>query len=52
MEIKMIKVQKGLVTKEVEARQEKDYVKNGWIVVKTINPFEPKTTLISPYGKR
>lgn len=52
MEIKMIKVQKGLVTKEVEARQEKDYVKNGWTVIKNVNPFEQRTNLNSPYGKR
>lgn len=42
MEIKKIKVSKGSITKEIEARQEKEYVKNGWIVIKQIdntNPF-------------
>lgn len=40
MEIKKIKVMKDGVIKEIYARQEKDYVKNGWVVVNsTINPF-------------
>ena len=41
MEIKKIKVMKDGVTKEIYARQEKDYVKNGWVVVNDIstNPF-------------
>lgn len=38
MEIKKIKVNKGTVTKEIDAKLEKDYVKNGWVVV-TGNPF-------------
>lgn len=41
MEIKKIKVSKNGVTKEIYARQEKDYVKNGWVVVSdNVNPFE------------
>ena len=40
MEIKTIKVSKNGVTKEIYARQEKDYVKNGWkVVTDTTNPF-------------
>lgn len=39
-EIKKIKVTKGGVTKEIEATLEKDYVANGWKVVKaTANPY-------------
>lgn len=44
MNIKMIKVSKNGVTKEIEARLEKDYIKNGWIVVENLennNPFIP-----------
>ena len=33
MDIKKIKVMKNGVIKEVEARQEKDYIKAGWTIV-------------------
>ena len=48
MEIKMIKVQKGMVTKEVPERKAKDYVKNGWTVLnETPNPFD-----LNGYGRK
>ena len=51
MEIKTIKVSKNGVTKEIYARQEKDYVKNGWSVVKsTPNPFN--STYSNTYNKK
>lgn len=34
-----IKVQKDGVIKEVDARQEKDYAKNGWTILGT-NPYQ------------
>ena len=37
MEIKKIKVSKGIITKEIDARQEKDYVKNGTLSIKSLN---------------
>ena len=50
MEIKKIKVSKNGVTKEIYARQEKDYVKNGWVVVReNENPFN--TNYSSTYKK-
>jgi hypothetical protein len=33
MKVKKVKVAKNGVIKTVEAHQEKDYVKNGWIVI-------------------
>lgn len=39
MEVKMITVRKGSVTKKVEASLEKQYAKNGWKVVNE-NPYE------------
>ena len=53
MEIKKIKVSKGVVTKEIDARQEKDYAKNGWVVVKEVantNPFA--NTITSNYFRK
>lgn len=34
MEEKKIKVSKGTVIKEIEAKQEKAYQKNGWTIIK------------------
>lgn len=48
MEIKKIKVSKGSITKEIEARQEKEYVKNGWIVIKEIENINPFISPITP----
>ena len=40
MEVKKIKVQKDGVVKEVNAHEEKNYVRAGWIVVKSsTTPF-------------
>lgn len=46
---KKITVQKGAVTKEIDARQEKDYVKNGWYVVSNSIPVYANAT---PYNKK
>lgn len=44
MEIKKIKVRKGSVIKEVNANQEKNFVRAGWEVVKEpsqfVNPYK------------
>lgn len=44
MEIRKIKVRKGSVTKEVNANQEKNYVRAGWVVVREpaqfANPYK------------
>ena len=45
MEIKKIKVSKDGVTKEVNANQEKNFVRAGWVVVK-----EP-TQFANPYKR-
>lgn len=51
MDIKKIKVTKDGVTKEVYARQEKDYVKNGWEVIRpNVNPFNINYT--NTYNKK
>ena len=47
MDIKKIKVMKNGVTKEVEARQEKDYIKAGWTVI-TETPNIFKSTFTTP----
>lgn len=44
-----ITVMKNGVTKEIDARQEKDYVKNGWIVLQNGYPSYANTT---PYNKK
>ena len=39
MEIRKIKVRKGNITKEVNANQEKNFVRAGWEVVKEPSQF-------------
>lgn len=51
MQVKKIKVTKNGVIKEVQAHQEKDYVKNGWFVFKD-DAYKQKSTINSILDKR